>query len=188
MPKRIAIFASGSGSNAENIITYFADNKGFEFPVIVCNNENAFVHTRARRLGVRSVTFKFQQNADWDMPLKLLLSEHIDYVILAGFLLKIPKIILNHFPDRIINIHPALLPKFGGKGMYGDRVHRAVCAAGEAESGITIHYVTDNYDEGDIVFQAKCAVLPTDTPEDIAQKVHALEYEWFPKIIEKIWG
>ncbi|GHT17813.1 phosphoribosylglycinamide formyltransferase [Bacteroidia bacterium] len=185
MSIRIAIFASGSGSNAENIITYFAENQQFEFPLIVSNKENAYVHERARKLGVRSITLEFAAYLDWEVLHDILLFERIDYVILAGFLLKVPQIILQLFPRKIINIHPALLPKFGGKGMYGDRVHRAVRAANEKESGITIHYVTENYDEGDIIFQAKCTVLPTDTPEEIAQKVHALEYKWFPEIIEK---
>jgi phosphoribosylglycinamide formyltransferase-1 len=188
MKKRIAIFASGSGSNAENIIKYFAGNQKFEFPLIISNKENAFVHTRAKTLGVPSFTLALKDDSDWQIMLDTLLLERIDYVILAGFLLKIPPVVIEHFPKKIINIHPALLPKFGGRGMYGERVHCAVCDSGETESGITIHYVTEDYDEGDIIFQAKCAILPPDLPEDVARKVHALEYEWFPKIIEKIWG
>ena len=187
MNKRIAILASGSGSNAENIICYFAENKKFEFPIIISNKENAYVHQRAKKLGINSFTLELKNESDWLILRDIFIDKQIDYVILAGFLLKIPPVILKFFPKKIINIHPALLPKFGGQGMYGNRVHQAVCAACEIESGITIHYVTENYDEGDIIFQAKCAVLPTDTPEDIAQKVHQLEYEWFPKIIEKIW-
>ncbi|MDR2824102.1 MAG: phosphoribosylglycinamide formyltransferase [Prevotellaceae bacterium] len=188
MAKRIAIFASGSGSNAENIIIHFAASQEFNFPLIITDNKNAYVIERARRLGVRSVIFDLKKNNEWELLRDLLTTECIDHVILAGFLLKVPKIILELFPNKIINIHPALLPKFGGKGMYGDRVHRAVRTANETESGITIHYVTENYDEGNIVFQAKCAIKPDDAAEDIAQKVHLLEYEWFPKIIAKIWG
>jgi len=185
MKKRIAIFASGAGSNAENIIRYFADNQEFEFPIIISSKENAYVHQRAKKLGVKSFTLEFKEYLDWEVLHDILIWQQIDYVILAGFLLKIPPLILELFPQKIINIHPALLPKFGGKGMYGSRVHRAVCAAGETETGITIHYVTENYDEGNIIFQAKCRIAPDDTPEIVAQKVHALEYEWFPKIIEQ---
>ncbi|MCL2597590.1 MAG: phosphoribosylglycinamide formyltransferase [Paludibacter sp.] len=188
MIRKIAILASGSGSNAENIIRYFAKNKTFVFPIIISNNKNAYVHKRAKELCINSLTLELKDESDWLVLRDILIRQQIDYVILAGFLLKIPLVILNLFPNKIINIHPALLPKFGGKGMYGNRVHQAVCAAGETETGITIHYVTENYDEGDVIFQAKCAVSPTDTPEDVAKKVHALEYEWFPKIIEKIWG
>jgi len=188
MNKKIAIFASWAGSNAENIIRYFADNKTFKFQIIISNNKNAQVHQRAKKFGIESKTLEFKDECDWLVLRDILIDQQIDYVILAGFLLKVPTVILNLFPKKIINIHPALLPKYGGKGMYGNHVHQAVCAAGEKESGITIHYVTENYDEGDIIFQVKCPVLPTDTPEDVAKKVHALEYEWFPKIIEKIWG
>ena len=112
----------------------------------------------------------------------------IDAIVLAGFLLKVPAIILKSYPGKIINIHPALLPRHGGKGMYGERVHKAVKEQGDTESGITIHYVNENYDEGNVIFQAVCPVLPTDTCEDIAAKVHALEYEHFPRVIEQIWG
>jgi len=191
MRKNVAILASGSGSNAENIIRYFKDNKDFKdsgdicFPVIISNKEDAYVHERAKSLGVSSFTFK-KSDFESGKVLEFLKEQQIDFIVLAGFLLKIPENLLQAYPDKIINIHPALLPKFGGKGMYGSRVHEAVVAAGEKESGITIHYVNENYDEGQIIFQAKCEVLPSDTPDDVAKKVHALEYEFFPEVIERI--
>lgn len=185
MTSKIAIFASGSGSNAENIIQYFKDSAIFEFPVIISNKTEAFVHTRAARLGIPTATFNKEQFNDGKTVLHYLQDNHIDFIVLAGFLLKIPEEITQSFPNRIINIHPALLPKFGGKGMYGSKVHEAVKSAGETESGITIHYINQNYDEGNIIFQAKCPLTANDTAEDIAQKVHALEYEFYPQIIEK---
>ena len=121
-----------------------------------------------------------------DEILAVLQEYHIDFVVLAGFLVRVPDLLLHAYPNKIINIHPALLPKFGGKGMYGNRVHEAVVAAGEKKSGITIHYINERYDEGNIVFQAVCPVLPTDSPEDVAKKVHALEYEHFPRVIERV--
>lgn len=134
------------------------------------------------------MTFKKADFESGEPILSVLEEESIDYIILAGFLLKVPETIIDAYPDRIINIHPALLPKFGGKGMYGDHVHKAVRQSGETESGITIHFVNKHYDEGNIIFQAKCIVEPHDSYEDIARKVHALEYEHFPKVIEMIWG
>ncbi|HLP04625.1 MAG TPA: phosphoribosylglycinamide formyltransferase [Paludibacter sp.] len=188
MPLKIALFASGSGSNAENIIRYFSANPRFSFPVIVSNKPDAAVHERAKRLNVPSVTFPRADFESGNEILKYLHEQGVDCIVLAGFLLKVPQLIINAFPGRIINIHPALLPKFGGKGMYGMHVHKAVRESGDAESGITIHYVNNNYDEGNVVFQAKCPVLPTDTADMIAEKVHALEYEHFPKVIEELWG
>jgi len=185
MKKNIAILASGSGSNAENIILYFRNNKDICFPVIISNKEDAFIHERAKKLEIPSCVFK-KADFESEKVLDFLKKQQIDFIVLAGFLLKVPENLLQAYPDRIINIHPALLPKFGGKGMYGSHVHEAVVAAKEKESGITIHYVNENYDEGQIIFQAKCEVLPTDTPNDVAEKVHALEYEFFPKIIERI--
>ena len=188
MSLKIALFASGSGSNAENIVHYFSQNSNFSFPLIVSNKSDAFVHSRAKKLEIPSFTFSREDFNDGE-KIRILLSDYnIDCIVLAGFLLKIPQTLILAFPNRIINIHPALLPKHGGKGMYGMRVHEAVAEANEAESGITIHYVNSNYDEGSIIFQVTCPVLPTDTPEMIAEKVHALEYEHFPKVIEKIWG
>lgn len=182
----IAILASGSGSNAENIISYFKDKNICRVKVIISNKSDAYVHERAKRLGVKSVTFSKSDFESSGKVLDYLRSEGIDFVILAGFLLKVPHDIVEAYPHRIVNIHPALLPKFGGKGMYGDNVHEAVVAAGEAESGITIHYVNENYDEGNVIFQAKCSIAQDDTSEDVAAKVHQLEYDNFPRVIEEV--
>ncbi|MDR3262319.1 MAG: phosphoribosylglycinamide formyltransferase [Tannerella sp.] len=183
---KIAVFASGSGTNAENISNYFSANQEIGVSVLISNNPHAGVHARMSRLGVPSVTFSKQEFAEGGPVLEKLAEYAIDWVVLAGFMNKIPEKILDKFPGRIINIHPALLPKYGGKGMYGRHVHEAVVAAGEKESGITIHYVNENYDEGAIIFQATCPVLPADTPEDVAAKVHALEYEYYPQVIERV--
>ena len=183
---RLAIFASGNGSNAENITRYFSENDEIKPVIFVSNKKEAFVHERARKLGIPSYTFS-KNEFDEGTPIVQKLREYeVDFVILAGFLLKISQPILDAFPNKIVNIHPALLPKFGGKGMYGSHVHRAVVEAGERESGITIHYVNENYDEGNVVFQAKCEVLASDTSDDVAKKVSELEYEWFPRVIEEV--
>ena len=183
--KRIAIFASGNGSNAENIVHYFSNNKYVEIVLIITNNPNAFVLERAKKLGIKSLVFDKSAFSENDEILQKMKENNINWIILAGFLLKIPKNIIKTFSNKIINIHPSLLPKFGGKGMYGDRVHQAVIDAKEQESGITIHYVNDHYDEGKIIFQAKCLVEANDSPEDLAKKIHQLEYKHFPKIIEE---
>ncbi len=183
--KKLAIFASGSGSNAENIVKYFLKNEEICIPVIISNKKDAYVHERAQKLGIPSFTFSKKEFEETDLVPDTLKSYEIDWIILAGFLLKVPENLLKTYPNRIINIHPALLPKFGGKGMYGSHVHEAVVAAREKESGITIHYVNENYDEGKTIFQATCEVLSSDTADDVAEKVHALEYEYFPKIIEQ---
>ena len=188
MPIKIALFASGSGSNAENIANYYSKSTVFEFPLIISNKADAYVHERAKKLQIPSFTFSREDFLAGDNIITFLKGYEIDYIVLAGFLLKIPNSLVEAYPNRIINIHPALLPKFGGKGMYGHHVHQAVADAGETESGITIHYVNGNYDEGNVIFQAKCPVLPTDTPDMIAEKVHALEYEHFPRIISELWG
>lgn len=184
----IAILASGSGSNAENIIRNFKNSGYFRFPLIISNRVDAYVHERARTLNIGSVTFSAKEFKTGERVLQLLREEKIDAVVLAGFLLKVPENIVDAYPNAIINIHPALLPSYGGKGMYGEHVHRAVFEAGEKESGITIHYVSNEYDEGDIIFQAKCTIERGDRPEDIARKVQQLEHEHFPKVIEQIWG
>ena len=186
MPLRIAIFASGSGSNAENIVHYFLGSSEFQFPLIISNQPYAYIHKRAETLEIPSFTFTKEQFFDAKPVLELLTEYNIDAIVLAGFLLKIPTLLIQHFPDKIINIHPALLPKFGGKGMYGARVHQAVKEAGEPETGITIHYVNENYDDGNILFQARCPISADDTAEMIAAKVHLLEYEYYPQVIEKI--
>lgn len=184
--KKIAIFASGSGSNAENIIQSLANNPDIRVDSIFCNVAGAYVLERAERLQVPAFVFNREELNDPQQVLGQLRSRGIDFIVLAGFLWLMPACITAAYPDRIINIHPALLPHYGGKGMYGDRVHQAVIAAGEEQSGITIHYVNDRYDEGNIIFQASCHVLPEDTPESLAQKIHALEYKHFPRIVEQV--
>lgn len=188
MSLKIALFASGSGSNAENIVRYFSKSDKFTFPIIISNKSDAFVHERAKLIQIPSVTFSREEFLQGENILLVLKQNQIDCIVLAGFLLKIPSNLIDAFPNKIINIHPALLPKYGGKGMYGMRVHQAISEAGDTESGITIHYVNSNYDEGNIIFQAKCLVSTTDTAEMIGSKVHALEYEYYPKVIEELWG
>lgn len=183
---RIAIFASGSGTNAENIVNYFSDRKDIEIAAIVSNRKDAYVHERAKKLGIESVMFSKSEFDATDHVINYLKEKNIDFIVLAGFLLMIPQNIIIAYPDRIVNIHPALLPKHGGKGMYGDNVHKAVIAAGDKESGITIHFVNENYDEGTVIFQASCPVLPGDGYEDVAKKVHDLEYMHFPVVIEEV--
>lgn len=186
MPVKIALFASGSGSNVENILNFFSEQKNILFPLIISNNPRAFVHERAKKMAIPSVNFNREDFIEGDKILSLLIKNEIDFIVLAGFLLKIPKLLIDAYPNKIINIHPALLPKYGGKGMYGMHVHQAVKDANEKETGVTIHYVNEHYDEGNIIFQAKCEIFPTDSPEDIAQKVHALEYQHFPETIANI--
>jgi len=185
---RIAIFASGSGSNAENIANYFSANSNVEISLILTNNPNAFVLERAKKLNIKSHIFSKSDFSKTDSILHILEKNNINMIVLAGFLLKIPKNLIKEFPNKIVNIHPALLPKYGGKGMYGDKVHQSVVEAKETESGITIHYVNEHYDEGEIIFQAKCTVIESDTYKDVASKIHELEYEHFPKVIEKLVG
>lgn len=186
MSKNIAIFASGNGTNAENIIRYFQNSELVNVELVLANKETAFVLERARSL---NVPFAYMGKAEWTegtAVLSLLEGRKIDFIVLAGFLARVPDCILHAYPNKIINIHPSLLPKFGGKGMYGDRVHEAVVAVGEAETGITIHYLNERFDEGEIVVQYKCPVLPQDTAADVAKKVHALEYEYYPKVIDRL--
>ncbi|MEG1553900.1 MAG: phosphoribosylglycinamide formyltransferase [Rikenellaceae bacterium] len=180
--KNIAIFASGAGSNAENIITSFSDFKSIKVSLILCNNLSAGVIERAKRLNVPCVVFNRDEFKNGRVE-EILKNYKIDFIVLAGFLWLVPKSIISLYEKKIINIHPALLPKYGGKGMYGDRVHEAVYEAKEKQSGITIHYVNENFDDGDIIFQATVLISDTDTANDIANKVHALEYKYFPEII-----
>ncbi len=177
----LVIFASGSGTNAENLIKYFQSNDSIHVKEILSNKKNAGVHLKAEKLAIPSRTFTKEEYLEQAFLNSL---SGVDYIILAGFLWLIPKYLIQAFPNKIINIHPALLPKYGGKGMYGDRVHQAVIEAGEEESGITIHLVNEEYDQGEILFQAKCNVAKQDTPGSLAKKIHALEYEHFPKAIE----
>lgn len=183
--KRLAILASGSGSNAEKIMEYFQDSKTVEIALVASNKSDAFVLERAKKFNVPTFTFSRKEMDAGLLQVKLE-EEKIDWVILAGFLLKIPVELTKAFPDRMVNIHPALLPKYGGKGMYGMYVHEAVKAAGEKETGITIHLVNENYDEGRIVFQATTAVGTDDSPEDIAQNIHKLEHAHFSRIIAEL--
>jgi phosphoribosylglycinamide formyltransferase-1 len=182
---RIVILASGSGTNAENIIKYFNSSNLISVVQVLSNKKDAKVLDRANRLKVSSMCFNRDEFINSDKVLELL-KDKADYIILAGFLWKIPSNIIEAFSNKIINIHPALLPKYGGKGMYGMHVHQAVVENNEKESGITIHYVNENYDEGAIIFQKSFKVLATDTAEDVANKVHKLEYKYFPEIIEKV--
>lgn len=184
--KKIAIFASGSGSNAENIILFFSKNPEICVNSVFCNVPGAFVLERAKKYNIPSYVFNREELRNTDKILKTLRRQGIDFIILAGFLWLMPESIIEAYPDKIINIHPALLPHYGGKGMYGARVHEAVIAAGEKQSGITIHYVNNHYDEGATIFQAKCDISPEDTPDTLAAKIHALEYEYFPKIIGEV--
>ena len=183
--KRIVIFASGSGSNAENIIKFFNHTKTAKVTNVLCNNEHAKVFDRCKKLNVNCLYFNKTAFFSTDVILNRL-KEQADYIILAGFLWKIPQSIINAFPNKIINIHPALLPKYGGKGMYGMNVHKAVKENKETETGITIHFVNANYDEGAIIYQAKTTLLSVDSPEIIAEKIHFLEQKHFPKVIEEV--
>ena len=186
MQKNIAIFASGSGTNAENIIRHFQGNKDVNVALVVSNKPDAYVLVRAANLHVPSLTLTREEFARGEELARLMKERGIDFIVLAGFLLRVPEALIEAYPGRSVNIHPALLPKYGGKGMYGDRVHRAVVEAGERESGITIHLIDEQYDRGTTVFQAKCPVLPGDTPDDVARKVHALEYAHYPEVIGQL--
>ena len=186
MQKNIAIFASGSGTNAENIIRHFQGNKDVNVALVVSNKPDAYVLVRAANLHVPSLTLTREEFAQGEELARLMKERGIDFIVLAGFLLRVPEALIEAYPGRIVNIHPALLPKYGGKGMYGDRVHRAVVEAGERESGITIHLIDEQYDRGTTVFLAKCPVLPGDTPDDVARKVHALEYAHYPEVIGQL--
>ena len=181
---RLAIFASGSGTNAQRITEYF-HGRSTEVTVglILSNNPKAFVLERAQNLRVPSLVFSRSEFYESEKILDILKEQKIDYLVLAGFLWLVPLYLLKAYPGRILNIHPALLPKYGGKGMYGMKVHETVIASGEKESGISIHLVNEKYDDGHILFQARCAIEPTDTPEILAQKIHILEYEYFPRVI-----
>ena len=184
--KRIVIFASGSGTNAENLIKFFQDRENAAVILVLTNNPYAKVLDRCKILKVSALSFNkiaFTQTND---VLNILKASKPDLIVLAGFLWKFPEFILDEFPNKVINIHPALLPKYGGKGMYGMYVHEAIVTNNETETGITIHYVNQHYDEGTTIFQAKCKVAPSDSAEDIANKIHELEMEYFPKVIEKL--
>ncbi|HPE76835.1 MAG TPA: phosphoribosylglycinamide formyltransferase [Draconibacterium sp.] len=182
--KNIALFASGSGTNVENIIKYFSDNELVKVDSVWSNNPMAFALERAKRFNIDAFVFTKDEFRTTNKVIEELKKRSIDLIVLAGFLWLIPVNLIQNFP--IVNIHPALLPKYGGKGMYGMKVHQAVFDNREKESGITIHYVNEKYDEGEIIFQAKCEILSTDCADDVALKVHDLEYRYFPEIIEKV--
>lgn len=181
---RVVVLASGSGTNAEAIFSYFKNHPLIDVVLLVCNNPEAQVLKRAQKFGIPVQVVNRNEFNDKTFMLELLRSEKATHLVLAGFLWLIPQYLILAFPGKIVNIHPALLPKFGGKGMYGMRVHEAVKNAGELESGITIHLVNEKYDEGKVLFQATCAVGDDDSPEQIATKVHRLEHESYPKVIE----
>ena len=182
--KRIAIFASGSGSNAQRIIEYFSTSKEIVVDSLWSNNENAYALIRAEKLGVETFTFESEEFYQSNEILDRLYDHRIDMIVLAGFLWLVPRNLTELF--TVVNIHPALLPKYGGKGMYGMNVHKAVLASKDKESGITIHRVNQNYDEGDIIFQARCPIVSGDTPETIAARIHELEHQHYPRIIEEV--
>lgn len=184
-PVRLAILGSGNGTNAQQISEYFAGRTDVEVACIIYNKRDAYIAQRAKKLGIEARYFGRADFYDTGAVLDYLRQKQVDWVILAGFLWLVPEAMLDAYPDRIINIHPALLPKYGGKGMYGHHVHEAVVAAGERESGITIHIVDRHYDRGTTLFQARCAVTPDDTPDSLAAKIHLLEKEHFPRVIDE---
>jgi len=181
---RIAIFASGSGTNAEEILKHFQHHTTIEVTALLSNNPQAYALERAKKYGKLTRVFDRKQFSEKQDVVEWLKEKEITHIVLAGFLWLVPENLIRVYPDKIINIHPALLPKFGGKGMYGMKVHEAVKQAGETETGITIHEVNEKYDEGTILFKGICPVSPLDTPEYIANSVHKLEYAWYPKVIE----
>ena len=183
--KRLAVFVSGGGTNLQRIAEYFAQNPEVEIACVVSNNKDAYANQRAKNLGIPLKVIDRQQFNDKSFSEELK-SLNVDLIVLAGFLWLVPQHLIDAFPNKIINIHPALLPKYGGKGFYGHHVHEAVVAAHEKESGITIHYVNERYDSGNIIFQAKVALSKNDTPDDVAAKIHVLEQMNFPVVIENL--
>jgi phosphoribosylglycinamide formyltransferase-1 len=186
MKKRVAVFASGNGTNAEKIFDYFKDNAQIEVALLLSNKASAGVLEKAKRYRIPSLVFNRAEFYDSDVVLQQLQAKRIDLVVLAGFMWLVPEQLVKAFPDKIVNIHPSLLPKFGGKGMYGMHVHEAVRAANENETGITIHFVNQHYDEGSIISQFACSIEPNDSALEIAKKVQLLEHENYPKVIEEL--
>jgi len=184
--KNIAIFASGSGTNAQNIAEYFRQHRDIRISLVLANKPDAYVLERSKLLGIPSFVFNRNDFYENSVVMDILNEYRVDFIVLAGFLWFIPETLLKAYPRRIINIHPALLPRHGGKGMYGERVHQAVIDAGDEQTGITIHFVNERYDEGEIIFQDSFKILPGDTAGSIAQKVHELEYKHFPRVIEGV--
>ncbi len=183
---KIAIFASGNGSNTQRIAEYFNEHPFVEISLILSNNKNAYVLERAKKFNIQSITFTRDDFYQSGKVLRLLKEKNINLIVLAGFLWLVPESMIREFPDKIINIHPALLPQYGGKGFYGDGVHQAVLDNNDKESGISIHYVNEKYDEGQVIFQAKCLVKADDTTETLAQRIHQLEYKYYPRVIENL--
>ncbi|MDR0972094.1 MAG: phosphoribosylglycinamide formyltransferase [Bacteroidales bacterium] len=184
--KKIALFASGNGTNVQQIAEYFKNNDNVKIDILIVNRKDAFVIERAKKLKIDYTYYNRENFYNSTKLLNQLKERKIDLIVLAGFLWIIPQNIIENYNNRIINIHPALLPKYGGKGMYGENVHKAVIENKEKESGITIHYVNDKYDEGEIIFQARCIVDEKDTPQMLAEKIHKLEKQYYPKVIEDI--
>jgi len=186
MKKRIVVFASGSGTNTQNVIQYFQHREVAEVVLVLTNKKDAKVLERAKALEIKALSFTKSELLADDGVVKILEQTKPDLIVLAGFLLMFPAHILKQFPNKVINIHPALLPKYGGKGMYGHHVHEAVVANEEEETGITVHFVNEQYDEGAIILQKKVSLELADTPEIVAGKIHELEYRWLPKVIEEL--
>lgn len=182
-PPNIVVFASGNGTNAEAIALFYKRTQKARISLIMSNNKDAYVHQRAARYNIPTFTFSKADLFETDVVLNRLLEEKPALIALAGFMWLMPEKVLRHFPDRIINVHPALLPNFGGKGMYGSKVHEAVLASGFRESGITVHFVNEHYDDGKIIFQTRCPVLPDDSPESLAKRIHMLEHWYYPKVV-----
>ena len=185
MKPKLAIFVSGSGTNCENLIRYFQQHDSADVVLVVSNRPDAYALVRVERLGVPTAIVTKAQLNDPEVTLPLLSQYGVERIVLAGFLPLVPEYLIDAYPRRIVNLHPALLPKFGGKGMWGHHVHEAVHAAGERETGMTVHYVSPVCDGGDIIAQFRCALSPTDTPEDIAEKEHQLEMAHFPQVVEQ---
>ncbi len=183
---RLCIFVSGNGTNCENIIQYFQQKGNADIAFVLSNSAKAFALERAKRLGVKTYVLSKAEINDENVLLPLMKKEQVDFIVLAGFLLMIPDFLIKAYDHRMINLHPALLPKFGGKGMYGHHVHEAVKAAGETETGMTVHWVNRKYDDGEILAQYRTPISPDDTPDDIAAKEHALEMKYFPKVIDEV--
>lgn len=183
-PPNIVVFASGNGTNAEAIALFYKKTKKARISLVMSNRKDAYVHQRAARYNIPTFTFSKADFYETDVVLNRLLEEKPSLIALAGFMWLIPEKILRQFPNRIINVHPALLPDFGGKGMYGSKVHEAVLSSGANESGITVHFVSENYDEGKIIFQARCPVYPDDNPETLANRIHMLEHRYYPEVVD----
>ncbi len=184
--KNIAILVSGSGTNCENIIRYFQDSDQVSVSLVISSRADAYALVRASKLGVPTRVMSKSEFSDESLLMPLLRQYQVDFIVLAGFLLMVPDFLLSAYPQKIVNIHPSLLPKYGGKGMWGHHVHEAVKAAGDAETGITIHWVSEICDGGEIIAQYHTPLTPDDTPDDIAAKVHMLEQQYYPKVIEEI--